>query len=58
MPLTCQVKAFHPVFLDIAQRISSQIEGLIAAREEGRPVSYPSIRSDNPLIFAETARRY
>jgi hypothetical protein len=39
--LICQVKAFHPVFLDIAERISSQIESLIAAREEGRPVSYP-----------------
>jgi hypothetical protein len=53
--LICQVKAFHPVFLDIAERVSSQIEGLIAAREEGRPVSYPSVGSEAPLIFAETA---
>lgn len=40
-----QVKAFHPVFLDIVERISSQLEQLRVDREKGIPVGFSCLRS-------------
>lgn len=53
-----QVKAFHPVFLDIVERISSQLEQLRVDREKGIPVSNSARDPCTRLIFLDTARRY